>query len=97
MSNVGVALEVPHFASSVYKSTKHLGLSLPYDAQKIWNDLHDDVCSVTSLSLFRKKLTTYLFTKAYPLRAVGVLFSPMMSGWAGGRREKFVRPVSQKP
>ena len=28
-----------------------------------------------------------LFTPQ-PLRAVGVLFSPMMSGWAGGRREK---------
>ena len=23
-----------------------------------------------------------------PLRAVGVLFSPMVSGWVGGRREK---------
>ena len=23
-----------------------------------------------------------------PLRAVGVLFSPMVSGWAGGQREK---------
>ena len=23
----------------------------------------------------------------HPLRAVGVLFSPMVSGWAGGRRE----------
>ena len=31
------------------------------------------------------------------LRAVGVLFSPMVSGWAGKRREKFVRAVSQKP
>ena len=29
-----------------------------------------------------------------PLRAVRVLFSPMMSGWAGGRS---VRTVSQKP
>ena len=31
-----------------------------------------------------------------PLRAVGVLFSPMVSGWAGGGKE-FVRAVSQKP
>ena len=40
------------------------------------------------------------------LRAVGVLFSPMVSRWmgvgrasvpVGGRREKFVQPVSQKP
>ena len=39
-----------------------------------------------------------------PLRAVGVLFSPMVSGWAGGSPvgwagggKKFVRAVSQKP
>ena len=34
----------------------------------------------------------------YPtaLKAVGVLFSPMVSGWAGGGK-KFVRAVSQKP
>ena len=43
-----------------------------------------------------------------PLRAVGVLFSPMVSRWAGGRPvgraggwagggKKFVRAVSQKP
>ena len=32
-----------------------------------------------------------------PLRAVGVLFSSMVSGWVGGRRKKFVRAVSQKP
>ena len=31
-----------------------------------------------------------------PLRAVVVLFSPMVSGWAGGRK-KFIRAVSQKP
>ena len=36
-----------------------------------------------------------LFTPQ-PLRAVGVLFSPMVSGWAGGRK-KFDRAVSQKP
>ena len=28
-----------------------------------------------------------LFTPQ-PLRAVGVLFSPMVTGWAGGRREE---------
>ena len=35
-----------------------------------------------------------------PLRAVGVLFLPMVSGWVGGRAgggKKFVRDVSQKP
>ena len=31
-----------------------------------------------------------------PLRAVGVLFSPMLSGWVSGRRKTFVRDVSHK-
>ena len=44
----------------------------------------------------------FLFTPQ-PLRAVGVLFSPMVSGWAGGRAggraagKEFNRAVSQKP
>ena len=38
----------------------------------------------------------YLFTPQ-PLRAVGVLFSPMVSGWVGGRRKIVCRAVSQKP
>ena len=46
----GVLPEIPHFATVVYKSTKHY----PYDARKIWNDLHDDVPSATSLYSFRK-------------------------------------------
>ena len=37
-----------------------------------------------------------IFFTPQPLRAVGVLFSPMVSRWAGGRK-KFVRAVSQKP
>ena len=36
------------------------------------------------------------FFTPQPLRAVGVLFSPMVSGWAGCGK-KFVRAVSQKP
>ena len=62
----GVFLEVPHFATSVYKSSKHFGLGLSYDAPKIWNDFPDDVCSATSLHSFRRKLKTYLFAQAYP-------------------------------
>ena len=50
----GVFLEVPHFAPSVHKSYKHFGLSLAYDAPKIWNDLPDDVRSATSLLSFRR-------------------------------------------
>ena len=61
----GVFLQVPHFAPSVYKSSKHLGLSFAYDAPNIWNDLPDGVRSATSFHSFRKKLKTYLFTQAY--------------------------------
>ena len=45
----GVFLEVPDFDPSVYKSSKHFGLSFAYDAPKIWNDLPDEVHSATSL------------------------------------------------
>ena len=48
-------LEVPCFASSVYKSTKHFGLRF---APSIWNELLDDVHSATSLHSFRKKPKT---------------------------------------
>ena len=51
--------------------------------------------------------TKYSFATIFtpqPLRAVWVLFSPMVSGWAGGRAsgwagggKKFVRAVSQTP
>ena len=61
----GVFLKVPHFASSVYKSTKHFDLNFAY-TPKILNDLPDDVRSSTSLHSFRKKLKTYLFAQAYP-------------------------------
>ena len=38
------------------------------------------------------------FFTLQPLKAVGVLFSPMVSGWVGGGmwQEKFGRAVSQK-
>ena len=62
----GVFLVVPHFATSIYKSSKHFGLSFAYDAPKIWNDLLDGVCLATSLHSFIRKLKTYLFAQAYP-------------------------------
>ena len=62
----GVFLEIPHFATSLYKSSKHFGLSFAYDAPKIWNDLPDDVRSATSLHSLRRKLKAYLFAQAYP-------------------------------
>ena len=35
----GVFLEVSLFATSIYKSSKHFGLSFAYDTPRIWNDL----------------------------------------------------------
>ena len=61
----GMFLDFPHFAS-VFKSQKHFGLSFMYDAPMIWNDLPDEVHSANSLALFRSKLKSYLFGKAYP-------------------------------
>ena len=62
----GVFLEIPHFATSLYKSSKHFGLSFAYDTPKIWNNLPDDVHSATYLHSFRRKLKVYLFAQAYP-------------------------------
>ena len=56
----GVVLEVPCFGSSVYKSTKHFGLSFANDAPKLWSGLPDDICSAAS-SL---SSSTSLFAKA---------------------------------
>ena len=50
--------------------------------------------ALTNLS-FVFSYFTLIFT-LQPLRPVGVLFSPMVSGWSDDG-EKFVRAVSQKP
>ena len=47
-------------------------------------------------SLWGTGISDTIFTP-HPLRAVRVLFSPMVSGWGNGWREKFVRAVSEKP
>ena len=61
----GVFLEVPHFSTSIYMSSKHFGLSFACDAPETWNNL-PDVHLVTLLHSFRRKLITYLFAQAYP-------------------------------
>ena len=62
----GEVLEVPQFIQPVHKSSKQFGFSFAYDAPKVWNELPDDIHSVTSLLSFHKKLKSYLFTKVYP-------------------------------
>ena len=43
--------------------------------------------SLIKNSIKRAKGQTVVVFTPQPLRAVGVLFSPMVSGWVGGRRE----------
>ena len=72
-------------------------------AIKVLNFYFCDSCSINSVlwvsfmcpGLCKLDKFLVIFTPQ-PLGAVGVLFSPMVSGWAGGRQEKFVRPVSQE-
>ena len=59
-------LTMPPYHSSLYKSAKQFGLSFAFDGPKIWNDLPDDVRGATSLASFRRRLKTYLFSKAFP-------------------------------
>ena len=51
------------------------------------------ICSCVAYTSLNNQLfdfSNFFCTSCYPqsLRAVRVLFSPMVSGWAGGRREK---------
>ena len=78
-------LEVPHFATLVYKSTKQFDLSFIYDAAKIWNDLPVSGCYPTALVGCRGIVFTH-----------GVRMGGRPGGRAGGGK-KFVRAVSQKP
>ena len=39
---------------------------LLFDASRVWNGLPNEVCGASSVAIFRRKLKTYLFTKAYP-------------------------------
>ena len=52
-----------------------------------------------TICMARSRFVAFVFSPQ-PLRAVGVLFSPMVSGWEGVRRggqENLVRAISQKP
>ena len=40
--------------------------AFPVVGQQIWNDLPEDVASAESLSIFRQRLKTHLFTKSFP-------------------------------
>ena len=59
-------LYVPKFQPKIHKSTKQFGFSFAYDAPNVWNSLPEDIHASPTIASFRKKLKTYLYTKAYP-------------------------------
>ena len=62
----GNFLVIPKCYPSVHKSVKQFGNSSAFDATTVWNALPDEIRATPSLASFRKKLKTYLYTKAYP-------------------------------
>ena len=55
---------IPKFQPSVHKSIKQFGYSFAFDAPTVWNALPEEICASPSLASFRKRLKTYLYTKA---------------------------------
>ena len=49
---------------STYNSQVHF--SFAFDAPTVWNSLPEDIRASPTIASFRKKLNTYLYTKAYP-------------------------------
>lgn len=47
-------------------SIRHLDLSFHYAAPKLWNSLPVEIRTAPSLSSFRSRLKSYLFSKAFP-------------------------------
>ena len=57
---------MPKFQPTIHKSTKQFGFSFAFDAPTVWNSLPEDIRASPTIASFRKKLKTYLYTKAYP-------------------------------
>ncbi|XP_006822713.1 uncharacterized protein LOC102806180 [Saccoglossus kowalevskii] len=48
-----------------YRQKTYAGRAFSYAAPKLWNDLPLDLREVTDVNIFKKRLKTYLFSKAY--------------------------------
>ena len=57
-------LNVPKFQPTIHKPTKPFVFSFAFDATTIWNSLPEDICASPTIASNRKKLKTYLYTKA---------------------------------
>ena len=64
--SVASFLNVPKFQPTIHKSTGQFGFSFDFDAPTVWNSLAKDIRASSTIASFRKKLKTYLYTKAYP-------------------------------
>ena len=63
-------LNVPKFQPTIHKSTKQFGFSFTFDAPTVWNSLPKEIHASPTIASFRKKLKTYLYTKAYPPKLI---------------------------
>ena len=54
------------FQPSVHKSIKQFGYRFAFDAPTVWNALPQENLASPSLASYRKRLKTYLYSKAYP-------------------------------
>ena len=61
-----VYLDVPIYKPSIIKSKVHFQHSFAYDGPTLWNSLPHEVRSSSTLSIFRRRLKTYLFSVAFP-------------------------------
>ena len=59
-------LKKPRYTARIHKSKVQFDNSLTYDGPNLWNDLPHDIRSASTVSSFRRKLKTYLFSKAFP-------------------------------
>ena len=59
-------LHIPAYKPSVIKSKVHFQFSFSHDGPTLWNSLPHDIRSASSLSMFRRRLKTYLFRVAFP-------------------------------
>ena len=57
-------LNVQKFQHKIHKSTKQFGFCFAFDVPTVWNSLPEDIRASSTIAYFRKKLKTYLFTKA---------------------------------
>ena len=67
-------LNVPKFQPTIHKSTRQFGFSFAFDVPTVWNSLPEDIRASPTIASFRKKLKTYLYTKAIFLSSFSLTY-----------------------